>query len=436
MNAEVLLGRLTVKDGRMTLPEGASYRALVLPPGDAMSPAVLRKLRDLVEGGATVVGPRPSRAPGLAGYPQSDDEVKKVAAELWGNCERDACEHRFGRGRVVVNKPLGDVLAGDGVPPDFEVSGRPDARFVYLHRRAGNADIYFVSNQRDRAEQVSIAFRTAEKAPELWDPDSGRMTAASVYQSGSGRTTVPLQLDPAGSVFVVFRRPAKGPTVVDVMRDGSSILAASASDPEPVADVASSGGHTKLIAWRPGSYELRGDNRVARARVDAVPEPLAIEGPWQVQFQPGRGAPAGVKLDKLASWTEHADDGVRHFSGTATYTTTVDVPAALRAGTRLVLDLGAVKELAEVSVNGKPVAVLWRPPFRADVTERLHAGKNRLEVKVTNLWPNRMIGDAAKPEAERLTWSTYQPFKADSPLVPSGLLGPVRIVAGKVADAR
>lgn len=436
MNAEVLLGRLTMKDGRMTLPEGVSYRVLVLPPGDALSPAVLRKVRDLAEGGATVVGPRPQRAPGLTGYPQSDAEVKKLAEELWGPCDgRTACEHAFGRGRVVVGKPLGDVLAAGGAPPDFSASSRdPEARLVYIHRRAGDADLYFVSNQRDRALDAEVTLRVAGKVPELWDPDSGRMAAAAVYTAAGDRTTIPLHLDPAGSVFLVFRR-AGAPLAGEVLRDGSRVVPAASGD--PVVEASAVGRGARLLAWQPGAYELRAsDGRVLKARVAPLPEPLAVRGPWEVRFQPGRGAPEKISLDGLVSWSEHPDDDVRHFSGTATYTTTVNVPAALRAGTRVVLDLGAVKELAEVKLNGKPLGVLWRPPFRVDVTDQARAGANRLEVKVTNLWPNRLIGDAAKPEAQRLTWTTYQPYKADSPLLPSGLLGPVRLVAGRVVEAK
>ena len=154
-----------------------------------------------------------------------------------------------------------------------------------------------------------------------------------------------------------------------------------------------------------------------------------ISGPWDVRFQANRGAPEQARFDSLTSWTSATDAGVKYYSGTATYAKEVTVPAsALAAGSQVELDLGSVKEIAELSVNGTPIGgVLWKPPYRADITHALHAGTNRIEVRVTNLWPNRMIGDLQPGVTKTYTFTDFRPFTKDSPLLESGLLGPVRL---------
>jgi hypothetical protein len=248
---------------------------------------------------------------------------------------------------------------------------------VWIHRHLGDADIYFVANQKDRAEDVLASFRVDGKEAELWHPDTGAMEPSS-YAIEGGRTAVPLHLDPAGSVFVLFRRAAPAPA---------------RTRPRPTST---------LVA--------------------------TVAGPWSVAFPPNRGAPPQIRLDPLASWTTSADPGVKYFSGTATYTKDVQAPTAwFRPGARVRLDLGKVKEIAEVSVNGKPLGILWKAPFQADVTDALKPGANRLEVKITNLWPNRMIGDQQPSAAKRYTFTDYKPYTKDSPLLESGLLGPVTL---------
>ena len=382
MNTEVLLTRMSVKEGRLVLPDGMSYRVLVLPDGlDRLTPKVMHKLRDLVAAGATVVGPKPLGSPSLVGYPASDDEVRALANEVWGACDgRTITEHAYGKGKVYCGQPLPEVLAALGTPPDVEYT-RPsfDTTLDWIHRRVGDTDVYFVANQKDRAEDVSVRFRVAGRAAELWHPETGE-TLPGAFSIEDGRTTVPLSLGPYESVFVVFREATTAP---------SRVL------PRPVS------------------------TRVA-----------TVEGPWDVSFPSDRGAPPKVRLDRLSSWTAHSEAGVRYFSGTATYTK--DIEAArdwFRPGARLVLDLGRVKEIAEVSVNGRPAGIAWRAPFQVDVTGSLKAGANRIEVKVTNLWVNRLVGDEQPAAEKRTTFSSFKPYTKDSPLVESGLLGPVTLEA-------
>ncbi len=427
VNAEVILTRMTVRDGRLMLPDGMSYRALVLPPSRDMSLALARKIRDLVKEGATVIGPRPTRPSGLEGWPQSDTELSKLTDEVWGSCTGSAaCENRFGQGRVITGKPPLEVLEGAGIPQDFTFKS-PNAQLVYIHRRTKDTDIYFVSNQRARTEQVSCTFRVSGKAPELWDASSGRIERTVVHTSSGDRTTIPLRLDPAGSVFVVFRRAATGATIATLEKDGAAPLTGEL--------VSSDRGHPQLLAFESGRYELVGGDGVPRVvDVAALPSEMAISGPFQLRFPPRRGAPPEVKLERLASWTDHGNAGIRHFSGTATYATDVTVPATLARGHRLFLDLGVVKEMAELKVNGRSLGILWKPPFRADVTTAIRPGRNRIEIAVTNVWSNRLIADSGRPEAERVTWTTHNPYKPDSPLLPSGLLGPVRLVPARLVS--
>jgi hypothetical protein len=383
INAEVLLGNTRVEDGRIVLPSGMRYRVLVLPADvDRVTVPMARKLRALVEAGATLVAPPPLGTPSLSDGPAGDDSVRAIVRAVWGGVNgTTVTEHAFGKGRVVWGRPVADVLASASVGPDVAFrgasDGAADTTIAWIHRRAGDVDIYFVANQRDADARIAASFRAVGRAPELWDPATGAVAPAP-YTGSDGRTDVPLHLDPYGSLFVVFRAPT---------------AAASRTIAEP-------------------------------ART-----PLAtVSGPWLVRFPPNRGAPAQVTFDSLISWTRSAGAGVRYFSGSATYAIDVTLPAAPARGERVDLDLGAVKEIAEVTVNGTPVGgILWKPPYRADVTSALTPGVNHVEVRVTNLWPNRMIGDLQPGATTRYTFTDFRPFTKDSPLLESGLLGPVRL---------
>jgi hypothetical protein len=200
----------------------------------------------------------------------------------------------------------------------------------------------------------------------------------------------------------------------------------------PAAEVRSDdAGRLSLAASQPGNYELTtADGKTLHASVASIPAPFVISGPWDVRFPPKWGAPAQIRMDELASLSESADPGVKYFSGTATYLKTFNWDAASPPAGRKSeewLDLGEVQVMAQVTLNGHNLGILWKPPFKLDVTEALQAGQNQLEIRVADLWPNRMIGDSALPLAQRLTWSTYEPFTKDTPLLKSGLLGPVTL---------
>jgi hypothetical protein len=424
-DTEILLNQMSFEDGAITLKSGMRYRVLVLPDIDRMTLPVLQKIVSLAKQGAIIYGPKPTESPSLAGYPGSDRQIQSIADAVWGNCDgKTVTEHAYGNGRVVWGEPLKPVI---GTPPDFE-STRPD--MLYIHRVAEASDIYFVSNQEDREQVAECTFRVTGKAPEVWHPDSGKIEKVALYRHADGRTTLPLHLDPSGSVFVIFRRSDADVVSLDALQyQGQKLFA---DDAPPAAEVPVLSGNDKvtLLAWKTGSYVATTTaGNTLRADVPELPEPLTENGPWQIQFQPKRGAPEKATFNHLISWPDSSDEGIKYFSGTASYRGDLAIPAGfLETGRHAWLDLGDVKNLAEVSVNGKSLGILWKAPFRVDVTGPAISGLNHLEIKVTNLWPNRLIGDQKLPKDRQITWASVSLYKADSKLLPSGLLGPVRLI--------
>ena len=373
INSDALIHVLTVTDGQLATPSGMRYRVLALDPhSQSMSLPVLRKIRDLVQAGAVVAGPKPADTPSLSDDPK---EFQSIVNQLWGSGSGNS----VGKGRVYGGKSVGDVLIAIGVAPDFDYTKpEPDTNLLFVHRKLADGDLYFVDNRNDRDESLQATFRVGGKEAELWHADSGTVEPAG-FQIANGRTTVPLHLEPWGTVFVVFRKAAK---------------ASSRSLPTPA------------------------DSTL-----------ITIEGPWDLTFQPDRGAPPKVTLPNLSSWSESTDEGVKYFSGTGTYTKTIQAPADwFVQGANLSIDLGEVKNLAEVSVNEKPLGILWKPPYRVEVSGALKPGTNSIVIKVTNPWVNRIIGDRQPNVAKTYSFTSPQYYKADSKLVPSGLLGPVKVI--------
>jgi hypothetical protein len=328
---------------------------------------VLEKLHALVTAGAVVVGLPPVDTPTL-----SDDMIKWKAAvrELWPD---KSVVRAMGKGKIYQTLNLSYVLGAELIEPDFAyVKPVPDANVQFYHRVDGNTDIYFVNNRLDTAMAINADFRVTGRTAEIWQADRGTMQPAS-YTIHDGITTVPLNLEPRDALFVVFREPTQ---------------TMSRTVPAPT--------RTRL---------------------------LSLAGPWEVTFQEGRGAPNSATFPQLSDWTNNTNPGIRYFSGEATYTKTIRIPA-LSQGSRVEVDLGIVHDLAEVAVNGKTTGIAWKPPYRVDITGALKAGDNTLSIKVVNLWPNRLIGDQ-QPGADKVAFAPNSNYTANSPLLPSGLMGPV-----------
>jgi len=534
-NADILLNLMETKDGRITTPSGMSYRVLVLPPEDRMTLPVLRKIAKLVHDGAVVYGPKPFRSPSLSGYPGVDQEVSRLADEVWGNCDgKSVTEHSYGAGKIVWGASLEKAL---NVPPDFST---PKGDYLFIHRKVASTDrksaqadhkdiqggckvakqadteIYFVSNQGQQAITTDCSFRGTGKIPELWHPDTGKRETVALYTDKDGLTTLPIHFDPVGSVFVIFQIPqtpaphpvslaftasvknpkpapknfeilkatyGAGDKTVDVTARIASLIengrlsinaataALNVADPAPnvvkqlVVEYKLNGetgtktipengkvdlgitqpfipetslrtdaqNQTVLSAALNGDYFVTfSDGTTKSVAVAGLPAPLTLEGSWNLVFPPfteGKGEPVKAAFDKLISWSDSPVDSIKYFSGTATYTKTFTLPEGYRGKKRLLfLDLGSVDNIAEVNLNGKSLGILWKEPFQADATKVIKKGNNKLTIKVTNLWPNRLIGDQRLPEKDRATWASVSLYKATDPLLPSGLLGPVRII--------
>ncbi len=430
INTEVLLNRLTVRGEYLVLPDGMQYRTLVLDLEDNIMPAeALVKIAELAKSGAVVVlgQRRPARGPGLQLHVDRDAEIRRLTQELWGDSGGENVR-RFGKGRLMRGITLEEALKRQGVVRDFEGS------FEYIHRHAADADIYFLSG----SGRADCTFRVSGKEPELWDAVTGATRDALLWRStGDGRTVVPISLPENGSVFVVFRRPASKQHLVSAPSgDGVEIEGRTADG-------------ARIRAWGPGRHEF-GSAAKSRINVEVadLPAPVTLDGPWRVRFAPGGGAPASATFDRLTPWNEHPHDGIRYFSGTATYHGTFQFDAS--QAKRLVrLRLGEVKDIARVRVNGKLLGIVWTAPWTVDLTNVVKPGRNELEIDVTNTWVNRLVGDAALPADQRITntilrrspdykgqYPHLRGYLATDPLLRSGLLGPVRLEFGEEREIR
>ena len=582
-NLEILKQLAVDKDGSLVLPHGMRYRVLLLPNRDHMTLEALQKVEQLIRDGATVVGPRPLRTPGLKDAVKNDAALREITGRVWGKLDgKCVTENRFGKGRMIYGPSLETVLAGIA-PADFDYStDKKDSTLRYIHRKTDKADFYFVaSDNSESALDATVRFRVTDKAPELWDASTGKTKKVNGWRTINGVTEMPIHFDPAGSWFVVFREEAQPPAGFNpelLMKGGAekSVIEPNAKDnftmalwlksgapielshdtvrtiksagqnyavyPAPGHEVwqekdagigisAGAGGLTvighgdrffaPLLAWsgnlsewthvavvaQNGALALYVNGEAVQTApssgrplhpsigvqhhrnapafsgqtaglfqtsetLDAVavralmqrtspnaksaPSSIGINGPWTVTFPPGKQAPASLTLAKLVSWTDCSDEGVKYFSGTATYRAEFDWKP--EAG-ETVINLGTVKNVAEVALNGSRLGTLWKPPYQVDVTGVLKPGKNNLEIKVTNLWPNRLIGDeklhpdpsleysqhksasdggplktipkwvksGGKSPAGRTTFVLQKFYGGKEPLLESGLLGPVTV---------
>jgi hypothetical protein len=388
-DTQSILTRMRVDGGRIVLPDDMSYAIMALPEQDVMPLAVLQKIEKLVAAGATVVGPKPVRSTGLRGAGENDAAVKRLAKKLWGRCDgKTVTENRYGKGRIVRGQSWRDVLAATGIGPDFHVVNEAERdNLDYIHRRTAAREIYFVRNKTMAWKRLDCVFRVTRATPQFWNPISGRIERSGAFEAVDGGARVTLTLPPAGSVFVVF----------------SNV---------------------------PASHRIATGDGITYLDTSNLSPALELKGPWRLGLSKRFGAPESIVYDELKSWTESPDPAVKYFSGFVTYEKTFDLPASTVEGARrLTLDLGDVKDVAEVYVNGRSVGVVWTPPYRVDISAATRPGENKLKVEVINLLANRLIGDRAYPAGGRHTKSNIRALRADSPLLPSGLLGPVRVFA-------
>jgi hypothetical protein len=380
MNAEVIKRDMTVEDGLITLPHGTQYKIMVLPKLETMRPELLAKIKQLVNDGAVILGPAPNRSPSLQKQPEADQQVKSMAAELWGEVDGvNVKSGKYGKGTVLNGMDMKEALALVNCVPDCKVP--EDNSIHYGHRTLGNGEIYFVSNQTNKEQIITPEFRVSGMQPELWEATTGYMRDLPSYEQKAYVTAVPLKLAPYESVFVVFSKSA----------GKSEAMGIEANYPKP-----------ELIA--------------------------DLKTPWTVNFDATqRGPEEAVVFETLTDWTTSDDDRIKHYSGTAFYNNTFNIEK-LPEGEKITIDLGELTAMAKVTVNGNYVGGVWTAPYRLDITDLVKDGENQLKIEVVNTWVNRIIGDMKLPVEERKTWAPHLPYNAESPLQASGLFGPVEIL--------
>lgn len=363
-----LLDELSVEAGELVSAGGARYKLIYISqPSARMTLRTLRKLARLVEAGAVVVGEPPQTLPGLG---EDSAAFTDLVARMW----RGGAQTTFGSGRVLAGRDVEGALGRVGASPDFDCEGVSEGDVQFVHRAVSDGDVYFVANRTSGRITREARFRTSGKAAQVWRADIGSAAPAS-YRIEGAHTFVPLDLNPHESVFVVFRERAAAP---------ARIL------PQP-----------------------------------QLSQVGTVDGPWAVSFQADRGAPSRVTLAELSSLSDHSDPGVKYFSGVSRYTTHFELSSRPGEGP-LWLDLGAVGDVAEVRLNGRFAGTVWKSPNRLDIARFARVGRNRIEVRVANLWTNRLIGDA-QPGADPIAFTTTPTFTASTPLRPSGLVGPVTL---------
>jgi len=376
INGEVIKEKLFVRDGKLMLPNGINYSILVLPKLETMRPELLAKIKELVQQGAAVLGPKPLRSPSLNGYPASDQLVQTMSAELWGNIDGTTTKvNKYGKGMVINGMTMQEALDLLKVVPDLKIT-KSDS-ILFIHRQLQEGDLYFVSNQKSTYVKFDAKFRTTGKSPELWDAVTGAMRNLPSYHQSAATTSVAMQLAPLESTFVIFRKPGTG-----------------------------------------------GDT--TRSNYPEATKTISITQPWMVSFDKTMRGPAKpVKFEDLTDWAKSSNDSIKYYSGTAYYRTTFKTGKPEK-GASYIIDLGVARSIAKVFVNGVEMGGAWTPPYRVDITKALKAGQNKLEIKVVNNWVNRLVGDSLMPAGTRPTSVIFGPDPKGG-LQPSGLLGPVKI---------
>lgn len=615
---DALFNRFSIRDRKIVLPDGMSYRLCLLENIQAIMPETLKRLKELVEQGMIlVVSSKPEKSIGLSG---TDGEVKRLAEQLYSTLDGVVTKQvQVGKGKLFWGTPLEEVLKQISVTPDFLFSGEnQDAAIHYTHKIIGDGEFYFVANHRRRKEKIVCSFRVGNLQPELWNSETGEISVSPCFQSVDGRVQLPLELTPAGSAFIIFRKRDEKGVLQQVSKDGRIFVAAQAFE-KPFAakfadvqnnfsislwakpDTFAHDGHSILFhpsegelvygtghsvcglgagqngvfvyertrgkarnvlafngslegwtylvltyqkgvpvlfvngkkavegkasgnivhpgletlasndqftSYFEGNYTSPGLHKKVLSTTEIVNtyrqglpglqllssvilkgektgqvrtcftqngdyelvwlsgkkenlhigecQELDLTNSWTVNFPENLGAPAQIELPKIQSLMRHSDFDVRHFSGTCIYRKQISLlPEFIVDGRRFFLDLGRVEVIAKVIVNGKEAGMYWKEPFVADITELVQQGENDIQVEVTNLWANRLIGDEQLPveneyskdrfivklpewyannqpkPGKRISFAVWHNLEKTDPLLESGLLGPVKLIFAK-----
>lgn len=406
-----LLYESTVKNGKICT-KGSCYEILVMPNTEIMTPKLLKKIKKLIEEGATVVGLPPRQSPSLENYPDADKQIKILTQEIWGkaNHSNHLTTHSIGKGTLYtgnvlkVNEDmqypnyqiLSDILQKKGIQKDFEDS---EGKIRYIHRRTESEDIYFVANRTPEKKLIRCSFRNNKKVPSVWNPVTTDMTDIPYEVSEDGIITLSLFFHEYQSFFVVFHSPMTDTTKKKKHLTNSKIK-----------------------------------NRIN------------LDKNWTITFDSITGNSIQLHADSLFNWTTHNNPIIKYFSGTAIYEKTYK--HKFTDDTKATLSLGSIGIMAKVWINDQLAGTIWTAPFKLDISNLLKEGTNKIKIELANTWRNRMIGDsfypndwkdhthwpewllkgANKPMSEKATFTTYSPYKQTDSLMPSGLIGPVELI--------
>jgi hypothetical protein len=397
MDAEIITTVLNVNNGRLALPSGQTYRVMLIPDRDDIALDVLKKLDALVYDGAIIIGPKPHRTTSLRDYPECDSVVRIIADKIWGKCDgKTILSNKYGKGTVYWGKTVKQVLDELHIPPDMEVIGidNSDQHIDYLHRQTETKDIYFVSNSKPEAEKVTCVFRVDKnRIPELWDAETGLIQRKVNYSIIENGIRIDFLMDPMSSKFIVFSNKSAGK-----------------NDPGLSYDLQYGFVHSPKQGEKNKTIDLCYN--------------------WNINFNPAMGGPASYHLDSLVSWSDNNDEGIKYYSGSATYEKDFSLDKdALTKGTEAFVVFEDIQEMAQVFVNGNDCGIVWTQPYKADITKYLKTGSNTITVKVINTWNNRIVGDIINPDKKQYTRTNIKyKFKANSPLLKSGLIGKAKII--------
>jgi hypothetical protein len=441
-NADIIINSLDVKNGKLVLPHGQEYEMLVLPDSRRISLEVIKSLEKLIQKGAIVVGPKPEGVNGLFNHYEKSQQVKEIAERIWGKCDGNTIlENQYGNGKVIWGMQIPEILKERNILPDFQPgAGTRHEAIDFIHRKTADADIYFIRNTSDEKLCFDGLFRLSGKIPELWDPLTGKTSLCLLFADSGERTTIPLHIDPYGSIFIVFTKPA-------------SLHACGLMVNDEVIFPNGNYNAFQQKGWLPLNYgsgwSVSGTGRYVFSLSNGkkisyspeyLPSPVVINGPWLLTFPDDKYAPDSVIFKDLTSWTKADHPGIRFFSGIASYHCSFQISKNELAGNlTAILDLGKVQEVADVYINDKEAGILWCNPYRIEISPYLKEGKNNLVIEIANVWTNRLCGDAKLVPDQRSTHTniTRLPNAWTYPMetIPndqyglreSGLLGPVTI---------
>jgi len=463
-----LLSEVTVSEGKLVTKSGPEYPLLVLPAGKAMSLELIKKICDLVKGGAAVYGPKPLQATGFTNKSETDRQIEIIANQVWGKLDGvQVKETSYGKGKIYWGMSLPEVFRIVGLKKDISISGENADQIASCHRKSGDTDIYYFVNTSNSSATINALLNIEGKMPELWNPETGSVQKMVEWIPTQSGTSINLRLSGNESVFVVFQ---------DKTNTGKFIKQVYSDIPDTSFTVHQSA--SGLLAIRSGSQGffqvLMNDNEMMSAVIRNLPENIVLKRSWELEFSPANNTEKfRSTFDNLYSWSESKDERIKYFSGTATYKTHFNVPESNLNDMTAFLNLGDVREIASVTVNGKPAGVAWHSPYRLDISASLKSGENEIAIAVTNSWVNRLVGDEQYPsdcswedsvyfhrpnaegfkpligrklhalpdwllnnqprKSKRTTFSTWNYYNRNSKLVKSGLIGPVVIEFGKNA---